>query len=250
MAGALLADARARHRTRDAEPDRAARLPAPGPGPWDEDRAKALVDALGVPTMPRRACADRAEAHAALDELPGPFAVKLLDAAVLHKTEIGGVRLGVSTHHELDAALDALEAAGARRFLVESMAPPGVDLVVGARRDPVFGPVVVAGLGGTTAEALADVAVRLAPLSLEEAAAMPADLAGRDLLDGWRGGPVLDHAALGEVVVALGDLLAEHPGLAEIEINPLRLTAQGLFALDAVCIAAVPEEVSDGRTHQ
>jgi acetyltransferase len=249
MAGALLADARARYRTRDPRPAGASRSPGPGPGPWDEEQAKALLGALGVATMPRRTCADRTEAHAALDELPGPFAVKLLDASVLHKTEIGGVRLGVSTHDALDAALDALEAAGARRFLVESMAPPGVDLVVGARRDPVFGPVVVAGLGGTTAEALADVAVRLAPLSLEEAAAMPAELAGRALLDGWRGGPVLDRAALGEVVVALGDLLAEYPGLAEIEINPLRLTAQGLFALDAVCIAAVPE-VSDGRTHQ
>jgi acetyltransferase len=240
-----------------AVPAGASRLPEPGPGPWDEDQAKALLGALGVATMPRRACANRDEARQAFAELPGPLAVKLLDAAVLHKTEIGGVRLGVRTHAELDAALDALETAGARltrrqphiqRFLLESMAPPGVDLVVGARRDPVFGPVVVAGLGGTTAEALADVAVRLAPLSLEEAAAMPAELAGRALLDGWRGGPVLERAALGEVVVALGELLAAHPGLAEIEINPLRLTAQGLFALDAVCIAAVPE-VSDGRTH-
>jgi acetyltransferase len=120
------------------------------------------------------------------------------------------------------------------------MAPPGVDLVVGARRDPVFGPVVLVGLGGTTAEALADVSIRLAPLTATEAATMPADLAGRALLDGWRGGPALDRAALGEVTAALGALLAAHPELAEIEINPLRITAQGLVALDAVCIAAGP----------
>ncbi|KUO21339.1 acetate--CoA ligase family protein [Streptomyces dysideae] len=246
MTGALLADARARRRTTAGTG--APRVAVePGPGPWDEDRAKTLLGALGVPTMPRRACADRAEAHRALAELPGPVAVKLLDAAVLHKTEIGGVRLGVRTPDELDAALDAIEAAGAsptrrqphsQRFLVESMAPAGVDLVVGARRDPVFGPVVLVGLGGTTAEALADVSIRLAPLGAEEAAAMPAELAGHALLDGWRGGPVLDRTALGETVAALGDLLAAHAGLAEIEINPLRLTAQGLVALDAVCIAA------------
>ncbi|MFK4099298.1 acetate--CoA ligase family protein [Streptomyces sp. NPDC019531] len=244
MTGALLADARARSRT-------TAVLAAParvdiGPGPWDEDQAKTLLDALGVTTMPRRACADRAEAHRALAELPGPVAVKLLDAAVLHKTEIGGVRLGVRTPEELDAALDAIEAAGARltrrqphiqRSLVEAMAPAGVDLVVGARRDPVFGPVVLVGLGGTTAEALADVSIRLAPLSVSEAAAMPAELAGRALLDGWRGGPELDRTALGKVTAALGDLLAARPELAEIEINPLRITAQGLVALDAVCRA-------------
>ncbi|MGW0825943.1 acetate--CoA ligase family protein [Streptomyces sp. NPDC002845] len=267
MTGALLADARARRRTTTrAGAPRVAVEPGSGPWdsgpgtwdprpePWDEDRAKTLLGALGVPTMPRRACADRAEAHRALAELPGPVAVKLLDAAVLHKTEIGGVRLGVRTPDELDAALDAIEAAGvsptrrqphSRRFLVESMAPAGVDLVVGARRDPVFGPVVLVGLGGTTAEALADVSIRLAPLGAEEAAAMPAELAGHALLDGWRGGPVLDRTALGETVAALGDLLAAHPGLAEIEINPLRLTAQGLVALDAVCFAAEAAEAAE-----
>ncbi|WP_416981500.1 acetate--CoA ligase family protein [Streptomyces sp. T028] len=254
MTGALLADARGRGRT-TAIPAAAPRVDV-GSGPWDEDRAKTLLAALGVPTMPRRACADRVEAHRALAELPGPVAVKLLDAAVLHKTEIGGVRLGVWTPEELDAALDAIEAAGASRYLVESMAGPGVDLVVGARRDPVFGPVVLVGLGGTTAEALADVSIRLAPLSAAEAAAMPAELAGHALLDGWRGGPVLDRGALGEVVSALGNLLAAHRELSEIEINPLRITAQGQVALDAVCIAAetaepLQEEVmSDGRTHQ
>ncbi|MEW1685855.1 acetate--CoA ligase family protein [Streptomyces sp. NPDC093594] len=237
MTGALLADARACSRMA-AAPAPAQPVDIGGPGPFDEDRAKTLLDRLGVPTMPRRACADRAEAHRALAELTGPVAVKLLDAAVLHKTEIGGVRLGVSTPAELDEALDALETVGASRFLVESMAPAGVDLVVGARRDPVFGPVVLVGLGGTTAEALADVSIRLAPLSPAQAAAMPAELAGHALLEGWRGGPALDSAALGRVAVALGDLLLAHPELAEIEINPLRITAQGLVALDAVCVAA------------
>ncbi|MEV6873083.1 acetate--CoA ligase family protein [Amycolatopsis sp. NPDC051128] len=232
--GALLADARHRGGSGIAGSRPAAPVVA---GPHDEYQAKQVLGRLGVTTMPGRACANRAEAHAAFDALRGPVAVKLLDAAILHKTEIGGVHLGVAGHAELDQALDQLSAAGARRFLVEAMAPPGVDLVLGARRDPVFGPVLLLGLGGTTAEALADVAIRLAPLSLAEAAEMPAELAGRALLAGWRGGPELDTGELARIAVSLGDLLVASPGLDEIEVNPLRLVHNGLVALDAVVIS-------------
>jgi len=152
------------------------------------------------------------------------------------------VHLGVSTPADLDAALDRLDVVGAPAYLVERMAPPGVDLVLGARRDLVFGPIVLLGLGGTTAEALADVTIRTAPLTPATAATMPDELAGRALLHGWRGGPVLDSAQLGTVIAAVGDLLAVNPGLDEIEVNPLRLTATGLVALDAVVI---PRETSD-----
>ena len=230
---ALLADARARYRR---TPGLAARPPAVaiGTGPFDENDAKDVLARLGIATPARRACTGRASAHAALAELGGPVAVKLLDAAVLHKTEAGGVHLGVRTAADLDAALDALAAVGASRYLIEAMAPPGVDLVVGARRDPVFGPIVLLGLGGTAAEALADVSVRLAPLSAAEAADMPGELAGQALLDGWRGGPVLDRVNLGQVLGAVGGLIAAHPHLAEAEINPLRVTHDGLIALDAV----------------
>jgi acetate---CoA ligase (ADP-forming) len=246
---ALLADARARYqrgRARSGPAGSGAFPVAADSAGFDENAAKDILGRAGIATMPRRACSSRAEAHAALSILGGPVAVKLLDAAVLHKTEVGGVRLGVRTPGELDEAIDALERAGARRFLVERMAPDGVDLVVGARHDPVFGPVVLAGLGGTAAEALADVSVRLAPLPAAEAAAMPAELAGYPLLTGWRGGPVLAPDALGQVIAGLGDLLAVSPRLAEIEINPLRLTADGLFALDAVIIV---REDSDAQSN-
>jgi len=233
---ALLADSAGRRQVS------AAAMPPPhlriGRGPWDEAAAKDIVDALGIPTPPRRVCAGRDAAQRALAELGAPVAVKLLDAAVLHKTEVGGVRLGVRTAADMDAALDAI---GADRVLVEAMAPDGVDLVVGARRDPVFGPVLLAGLGGTVAEALADVAVRVAPVHPDQAAGMAGELAGRALLDGWRGGPVLDRVAFGRLVAGLGDLLLAHPHLQDVEINPLRVTATGLIVLDAIIIAA-PEE--------
>ncbi|UUU20327.1 acetate--CoA ligase family protein [Streptomyces sp. DSM 40750] len=227
--------------------------PAPVPaaasvpsGPLDEDAAKSFLAELGIRTPARAACGSRADAHDALRLLGGPVAVKVLDAAILHKTEVGGVHLGVRTAAELDTALDAIGAG--RRYLVEAMAPAGVDLVLGVRRDPVFGPVVLAGLGGTAAEALADVAIRLAPLSEAEAAAMPDDLAARALLDGWRGGPVLDRTEFGRVVSALAAALAASPETAEIEINPLRLTADGLIALDAVIVRAA-DDTSEERDH-
>jgi acetate---CoA ligase (ADP-forming) len=229
---ALVDDARARARGPVPEPRRLP-LELP-PGDLDEDAAKTVLGALGVATPPRRACADRAEAHRALADLPGTLAVKLLDAAVTHKSDVGGVRLGVVDPAGLDAALDALEAAGARRFLVESMAPPGVDLLAGAVRDPVFGPVVLLGLGGVVAEALDDVAVAPAPLSAEQASELAGELAGAALLDGFRGGPVADRAALGRVLAALGNLLVAEPDVEAVEINPLRVTADGLIALDAV----------------
>jgi hypothetical protein len=105
------------------------------------------------------------------------------------------------------------------------------------------------GLGGTTAEALADVSIRLAPLAPSEAATMADELATRAVLDGWRGGPAVDAEELGRVLAALGDLVVDNPALAEVEVNPLRLTGNGLVALDAVIITrgAGDKEVEDAQ---
>jgi acetyltransferase len=239
---ALVADARARHRAAaPAEPRPA--LPRVPSGPIDEHRAKEFLATLGIATPDRRVCESRADAARALAELGPPVAVKILDAAVWHKTEVGGVHLGVSTPAQLAAALEALDGLGARRVLVEAMAPSGLDLIVGASRDPVFGPMIMLGLGGTAAEALGDVVVHPAPLAPARAAELPDQLAAAALLGGWRGGPPLDRDALGRILVGLGDLLAQ-PELLEIEINPLRLLPDGLLALDAVILT---REVADGH---
>jgi acyl-CoA synthetase (NDP forming) len=228
---ALIDDARARRS--DAGPATHASVAAPEHD-LDEDEAKTLLNELGIATTPRRVCTDRAGAHRALTELPGPVVVKLVDASITHKSDVGGVHLGVRDAAGLDAALDALERIGATRFMLETMAGPGIDLIAGASRDPVFGPIVLLGLGGITAEALADFAVAPAPISERAAAELGDQLAGRALLDGFRGGPVADRAALGTVLATLGNLLADHPAIADVEINPLRVTAAGLIALDAV----------------
>jgi acyl-CoA synthetase (NDP forming) len=228
---ALIDDARARRP--DAGPTSHASVTAPEHD-LDEDETKTLLNELGIATLPRRVCTDRAAAHRALTELPGPVVVKLVDASITHKSDIGGVHLGVRDASALDAALDALEQIGATRFMLETMAGPGIDLIAGASRDPVFGPIVLLGLGGITAEALADVAVAPAPISARAAAELADQLAGRALLDGFRGGPAADRTRLGTVLSALGNLLADHPAIADVEINPLRVTGGGLIALDAV----------------
>jgi len=240
---ALVQDAVARSRRRTT-PTHTLKLWSQGP--WDEDQAKSLLDDWGITTPDRRRYTERSQAQNALGSLNPPVAVKILDASVLHKTDIGGVHLGVRTAADLSAALDSLEEIGAKQFLVESMASPGVDLAVGVRRDPVFGPVVLVGLGGTAAEAYGDVAIRSVPAAPTEIAVMVDDLAAGALVDGWRGGPVLNRDDLVAVVSALSSALLSAPDVNEIEINPLRLTIGGLIALDAVIISG--NEVNDAPT--
>lgn len=234
MLRALVEDAAARHRL---GAEHAPPLERTGPslsGPLDEDAAKHVLAALGIRTPERRVCADQAAAHAALDELGGPLAVKILDPAVLHKTEAGGVHLNISTHEELDVALSRMPSSPA--VLVERMAPSGPELIVGVRRDPVFGPVLALGAGGTAAEALGDVALRLVPLSAVEADSMIEDLATRELFEGARGAAPVNRARLAHALMAVASLLADE-SVEECEINPLRVLPDGdVMALDAVLL--------------
>jgi acetyltransferase len=175
-------------------------------------------------------------------------AVKISDATVLHKSDHGGVHLGIASAEEMHAAVGALRGIGAREFLVEAMAPPGIDLVVGARRDPVFGPVVLVGVGGVATEVYADVAIASVPTSIERLTALPGQLAAQVLLDGFRGDAPVDRHALARILAQLGALLVANPHLAEIEINPLRAHAQGLLALDAVIVSDGQD--TDANTHE
>ncbi|HEY3240937.1 MAG TPA: acetate--CoA ligase family protein, partial [Acidimicrobiia bacterium] len=240
---ALVDDARARAgRAERGEPVRLI-VPQSFRVPSGEDEGKGLLDWLGLATPARLACDDRHQARQARRLLRPPLAVKMLEPVVAHKARAGGVRLGVGSEADMEDALDALDGAGARRYLVEEMIAPGVDLIVGARRDPVFGPVVVLGLGGDEAEALDAVAVRLAPLGEREAAAMLDELPGAGRAGGWASR--VEPEAVAGVVATLGALLVAVPELDEIEINPLRVTADGrLVALDVV-VAGGPEAATD-----
>lgn len=237
-AATLSTDARAQARLAKAKTVDV-KTAAPVKGPLDETAAKALVESYGVPATKRALCNTHAEAEAAFKSLGSPVVVKVASAEIAHKTEVGGVIVGVKTADDLKAALDKIDripTKGPKGYLIEKMAGPGVELIVGAVRDEVFGPIVMLGVGGVMAEALADTTSRLAPLSLEDGLEMTRDLKAQALLDGFRGSPAVDRTKLAEVVVALGQLLLEHPEIAEVEINPIRATAEGLVALDALVV--------------
>ncbi len=235
---AIVRDAaqRARRPTGRARPAVSSFAPA---GDWDEDLAKQLVADAGLAVPARFVCSTHDEAFAALGRLRPPLVAKILDPAIEHKSDLGGVRLGIRDVSELGAALTAIDALGrdGHRYLLEETAPPGPELILGARRDPAFGPIVALGMGGTAAEALGDVVVRVAPLEPAEAETMLGELAGAAAFRGARGAPAVDLRALVSAIVSFGDLIVGRDDIAELEVNPLRVTSGGLVALDALVVA-------------
>jgi acyl-CoA synthetase (NDP forming) len=212
-----------------------------GSEPLDEAAAKALLTCYGIVTPRTVVCSTREQARRALEAFGGPVVVKVLNPTILHKTEVGGVFLNVRTEAELTSALDRIdriEAPISSRYLLEAMAPAGVDLIVGGLNDASFGPTVMVGMGGILAQAIADTTPRLAPLHRDDALGMLASLRTAVLLDGWRGAPAVDKVALADAIVAVGQLMAEHPDIAELDINPLRALPEGCMALDAVIVGS------------
>ncbi len=229
---------------------------AAGPAAVVETRALSEHESLGflgragISVTAAELVADAAGAVTAARRLGGPVALKLDAEGVAHKSDLGGVALDlVGDDAVYAAALAMLENARLRRLkvrglLVEPMAEPGVELIVGLRRDPQFGPAVVVGLGGILAEIMDDIAIRLAPVTPRVALEMLDDLRGRRLLDGVRGRAGVDRSAVAAMLVALGRVGAARPDVLEVDLNPVIATASGALAVDALVVLATttPEE--------
>jgi acyl-CoA synthetase (NDP forming) len=224
-----------------------------------EPAAKEWISGFGV-AVPRGAAAgEPAEvaAAAAAAGLTPPLVVKAYGGGLVHKSEAGAVRLDLADAAAAAAAAGEMRAALADRgvtpegFLVEEQAAPGVEVIVGAMRDPVFGPVVLVGLGGVWTEVLADTALRLCPITRDDAREMLTELRGAALLDGFRGAPAVDRDALVEVLLAVGgaggaaESLGDSP--AEFELNPVICGPHGAIAVDAHG-SGVPEPAARRRT--
>jgi acyl-CoA synthetase (NDP forming) len=211
-----------------------------------EAEGKALLRGAGL-TVPQGVLArSTAEAGSVADRLGFPVAVKIASADILHKSDIGGVVLGLQNAASVEAAFERVTQAAARHHpaaridgaLVERMAPSGgVELLLSISRDPVLGLVMTCGLGGIHVELLRDVAHRLLPVDAAEAGRMLRELRGFPLLTGLRGAAPCDIEALAEAMAALSALAEGRPEeIEEIEINPIRVGAagEGAWALDAV----------------
>jgi hypothetical protein len=174
--------------------------------------------------------------------LGAPVALKIVSAQIVHKTDVGGVALGLTTPAAARAAAVAMLArvraarpdAVVDGLLVQPMAPPdGVELLLGAVRDPQFGPVVMVGLGGLHVEIFDDTATRLAPIGGDEARRMLGELKLAPVLAGARGRPAVDRDAVADAIARLAALVTAVPGLAELELNPLLATPRGVVGVDA-----------------
>lgn len=201
-----------------------------------EPDAKTLLSRFGV-SIPRGAvAATPAGLSKAAEALTPPLAVKIVDASGGHKSDIGGVTLGLADAAAVEAAAEAMPPA-AEGYLVEEMAATGVEIALGGYRHPRFGPVLMAGMGGVLVELLDDVAFRVCPIDRADAESMLAELKGARLLEGFRGRPPATRDALIDAMLALGGeggvLMDEGASVAEIDINPLIVSANGAVAVDA-----------------
>ena len=229
----------------EAEPLVVADIPG---GVIPEYRAKQILAPIGVPFPRGGFAATRDEAKTVAASIGYPVVIKAQAAALSHKSDAGGVILNLADEAALARGWDELHANVAHHapgvildgVLVEAMGQRGVELIVGARNDPEWGPIILVGFGGVQAEILQD--VRLLPPDLTRAAIATElrQLKSGALFDGWRGSPALDVDAVTDIVIALGRLLAAAPSIREIDLNPVVVypAGQGAVALDALIYGA------------
>ncbi|GAA3714812.1 acetate--CoA ligase family protein [Streptomyces tremellae] len=210
---------------------------------------KAVADAYGIPT-PAEALAECSDDAVRLaDRIGFPVALKIVSPDILHKTDAGGVRVGLSSAAEVRGAFTSIVSnakayAPDARILgvqVQQMVPEGTEVLVGTVTDPTFGKIVAFGLGGVLVEVLRDVTFRLAPASEEDALSMLDGIRAAEVLRGVRGGAAVDRAALAGLIVRVSRLAADFPEIAEVDLNPVFATDSGVMAADVRVILSTQQ---------
>ena len=223
--------------------------PLTGGGTLTEYASKRYIAKLGIQIPTGMLVGNLLDATQAAAAIGFPVALKLQAAALPHKSDVGAVLLGINDDTQLAHAWAKLQQVGSRYpdlaidgVLVEAMAPRGLEMIVGARRDPDWGPVTLVGLGGVWAEALHDVRVLPVDLDLDEISEEIGKLRGAPLLRGMRGEAARDVAALATIVQRIGSLLAAQPEIREIDLNPVTVydAGEGVLALDALIVTNAP----------
>ncbi|MEU2684618.1 acetate--CoA ligase family protein [Streptomyces hygroscopicus] len=210
---------------------------------------KRITDAYGIPT-PAEGLAESADDAVALaDRIGFPVVLKIVSPDILHKTDAGGVRVGLTSCAEVRGAFTAI-VANARAYApqariqgvqVQQLVPDGgQEVIVGAVTDPTFGKVVAFGLGGVLVEVLKDITFRLAPASQDEALSMLDGIRAAEVLRGVRGGAAVDRGALADLIVRVSRLVADFPEIAEVDLNPVFATPSGVLAADVRLLVGAP----------
>ena len=211
-----------------------------------EAETRPLLASYGMRIIPGKVVKTAQDAAAVAQELGYPVAVKVVSPQILHKSDLGGIRLHLDSELAVIEAIEKMSIsikqtkpqAEIRGFLVEKMAPEGMEVIVGMRRDPAFGPLMMFGLGGVTVELYKDVGFGVAPMTREQAMEMIHMSKAGTLLEGYRGGEVFDINAVIDVIGRLSRFALDHPQITEVEINPLLVLPenQGAVILDARAI--------------
>ncbi|MFE7234111.1 acetate--CoA ligase family protein [Streptomyces sp. NPDC057596] len=207
---------------------------------------KRIADAYGIATPGEALARDADEAVAHAGAFDGPVVLKVVSPDILHKTDAGGVVVGLHTAEEVRAAFDRI-IGNAKEYdpkaritgvQVQQMLPPGQEVIIGAVTDPTFGKVVAFGLGGVLVEVLKDVTFRLAPVAEDEAASMLDSIGAAEILRGVRGAAAVDREALAEQIRRVSQLVTDFPEIAEVDLNPVIATPEGALAADIRVILA------------
>ena len=212
--------------------------------------ARAILQAYGLAIPESELASTPEEAVEIAGRIGYPVVLKVASPDILHKTDVGGVRVGLESPADVRDAFDLITYRAQRYLpearlwgcLVQKMVPQGLEILIGMNRDPQFGPLVTFGLGGIYVEILKDVTFRVAPFSRQEAQAMLSEIRTRALLDGMRGNPPVDKQALLDALLRIGQLVTDFPEIAELDINPFMVyeEGQGGIALDMRLILRPP----------
>ena len=207
----------------------------------NEVEAKQLLAQAGVPVVETVLASSVEEAKLAAEKIGYPVVVKVVSADISHKSDVGGVKIGLADAEEVSEAYQAImensrEAvpdAVITGVAVQGMASEGIEVIVGMVRDPQFGPVMMFGLGGIFVELLKDVSFRVLPLAERDARQMIDDIKGQAILDGVRGQAAADKTALCQLILKVGQFIEQHPEIQELDMNPVFAYAEGAVAVDA-----------------
>jgi len=207
----------------------------------NEIEAKELLRQAGIPVIETKLARTKSEAMRIARELGFPVVMKIVSPDAVHKSDVGGVKLNITSaaqagraYSEIIASLQAkIPDARIEGVSVQKMAPPGVEIIIGMSRDPQFGPVIMFGLGGIFVELLKDVSFRLVPVSPLDAAEMIQEIRARKMLEGFRGLPAVHIPTLEKLIVRVSDFIESHPDIVELDINPLIARGKDIVAVDA-----------------
>lgn len=206
-----------------------------------EFESKAFLKQAGIPVIETRLARSQEEAVLLSQELDFPVAMKIASPDVIHKSDSGGVRLGLNNIAEVKTAYDEMIKRIGRQYpgavihgiSIQKMARPGTEVIIGASKDPQFGPVIMFGLGGIFVEVLKDVSFRIIPVDRRDAHEMIKDIKGYPLLQGYRGKEATNISSLVEMILKISNLMEENPQIKELELNPIFAYGDGAVAVDA-----------------